>query len=182
MNIQSSIIIVDVETDGLDPFTANIMEIGIAELYLDIGRASLLLDTTICPPGPETWLKCWFMTHSGIKPDEIRQSPNFESIKPIIKPMLSSAPVTAYNLNFDSVVLRQHDIILEDTLPCLMLTCTDILRIPGKYGYWKYPSFQEAWNYFFPNRPMQQQHRAGDDAMRAAELAMALYEKGFLKK
>ncbi len=60
-------------------------------------------------------------------------------------------------------------------------TCKDILQLPGYYGDYKYPRFSEAWSHFFPGDVFVEKHRAGYDAYKEAMLAIAMFDKGFLK-
>ncbi|MDD5510645.1 MAG: 3'-5' exonuclease [Dehalococcoidales bacterium] len=176
------IFIVDTETDNVKPQLANILEIGMASLDLETGKIELLFDTLICPPGPETWTNCWFMNHCGLDPEFIRTAPKFTDIKTGIEAYLSFGPITAFNLSFDLQVLYKHGVRAGHTWPCLMLTTKDILKLPGRYGDWKYPKFSEAYNWFFPETPFEEKHRAGHDAIHEAKLAYALYKRGYFNR
>jgi hypothetical protein len=176
------IFIVDVETDNVKPQLANIMEMGMASLDLGTGKIELLFDTLIHPPGLELWTDCWFMQHSGVDPELIRKAPAFIDIKTGVEAYLTLGPVTAFNLSFDLQVLKKHDVHAFHTWPCLMLTTKDILKLPGRYGDWKYPKFSEAWSFFFPDTPLEDSQRAGSDALHEATLAFALYQKGYFNR
>lgn len=176
------IYVVDTETDNVKPQYANILEIGMACVDLSSGNIELLFDSLVCPPGPEAWCDCWFMNHAGIDPKLVRAAPKFTDIKDGIEAYLSLGPITAFNLSFDLQVLNKHYVRAPMTWPCLMLTTKDILKLPGRYGDWKYPKFSEAWSFFFPTEPFEEKHRAGDDALHEAKLALALYQRGYFKR
>jgi len=172
-----NILVVDVETNSVNPQRADILEVGMAMVELATGATELLVDTLINPDCPESeWLHCWFMEHSGINPDEIRQAPKFAAVKEEIQQHLLEYPVTAFNRSYDHQVLYRHGVKLPKLWPCLMLTCKDILKLPGFHGDFKYPKFSEAWNWFFPGEYFNEKHRAGHDVMHEARLAVALYQ------
>ncbi len=176
------ILVVDTETDSVKPQSANILEIGLASVDLDTGKTDLLWDSFVHPPGLEWWVDCFFMKNSGIDPDLIRAAPTIEEMEYGVEAYLSLEAVTAFNLYFDREVLFRHGIKIPNTWPCLMLTAKDILKLPGRYGDWKYPKFTEAWDYFFPDTPFEEKHRAGHDALHEAKLAYALYQRGYFNK
>ncbi len=174
------IVVVDTETTSTDPGVANIMEVGIATADLHSGEVNLLMDSLVCPDCPEDlWRTCWFMEHARLDPRKILGAPRFEEIAPLIDRCFAVGPVTAFNLGYDWQVLKRHGVTPSLVLPCLMLLTKDILKLHGRYDDWKYPKFAEAWEYFFPNEPLEENHRAGHHAMHAARMALALYYAGY---
>lgn len=177
-----NILVVDLETTSINPRQADILEVGLANVDLGSGKIELVSDTLICPESDEEgWLECWFMANSKLDPEVVRQAPKFSSVRKEVQRQVSELPVTAFNLNYDVQVLHRHQVQVPKRAPCLMLVCKDILCLPGYYGDYKYPKFSEAWQYFFPNEPFEEKHRAGYDAIHEARLAIALYERGYLK-
>jgi hypothetical protein len=176
------ILVVDTETNGVHT-GAHILEIAIAGLNTETGETKLLFDSFVRPAAEaREWLHCWYMENAKIEPGLIYQAPGILELRGRIEKLLWLYPVTAYNLAFDERILGYHDIRLSMTFPCLMKTCTDICRLPGKYGKWKYPTFGEAWRHFFPDRPFEEKHRAGHDVMAETELAKELFRQGYLKE
>jgi len=174
-------LIVDVETTSTNPQRADILEIGLVSVDPSSRKIDPIIDTLICPEcEEEVWLNCWFMTNSRLDPDLIRQAPKFASVREEVQRQVAALPVTAFNLNYDVQVLYRHQVKLPKRVPCLMLTCKDILCLPGYYNDYKYPKFSEAWGHFFPGEPFEEKHRAGHDVLHEARLAVALYERGYL--
>lgn len=175
-----SLLIVDVETDSNHPHHAHILEIAVARLNLGTGTVELPVDTLVRPDCPEdNWHGCWFMENSGVPAKLIRQALTFDSIRPRLESEIQG-PITAYNTEFDFTVLGRHGVDIPKPWPCLMLTCTPILRLPGRSDY-KWPKFSEAWHHFFPHERLTESHRAGPDAVNEAKLAFELYKGGYLK-
>lgn len=176
------LLVVDLETTSTNPQRADILEVALALVDLKKGETSILLDTLIQPDSPqEEWADCWFMEHSALKPDLILQAPKFAGrIKDEIQAACYLGPLTAFNLNYDIQILYRHGIKVYNRAPCLMLTCKDILCLPGYYGDYRYPKFSDTWLYFFPNEPFEAKHRAGHDVLHEAKLAIELYKQGLL--
>jgi DNA polymerase III subunit epsilon len=175
------ILIVDCETDSPKPQQAQMLEIAIARLNLDNGEAQLAFDSFIRPQY-DGWRDCWFVQNAKIPESVIDIAPPIEVVREQIVGILDSAPVTAYNLSFDLQVLFRHGVKIKQVWPCLMLTCKPILKLPGYYGDWKFPKFEEAWAHFFPRDSYSQQHRAGSDVLQEAKLAYALDQKGYFSR
>jgi len=178
-----NILVVDTETTGVNPQRAHILEVALASVDMATGATELPVDTLINPDCPESeWLGCWFMDHSHLDPAEIRRAPKFAAVKEEIQQHLLEYPVTAFNRSYDHQVLYRHGVRLPKLWPCLMLTCKDILKLPGFRGDYKYPKFGEAWSWFFPGQPFEEKHRAGHDVMHEARLACALFQGGYFNQ
>ena len=175
------VLIVDLETTSVNPQLAYILEVAISRVNLTSKEIDPIIDTLIYPECPaETWLDCWFMANSKLSPEMIWQAPKFTSVRDEVQKQVAALPVTAFNLNFDRQVLYRQNVQMPQRAPCLMLTCKDILKLPGYYNDYKFPKFSEAWGYFFPKEPFEEKHRAGHDVLHEAKLAIALYERGYL--
>lgn len=174
------IIVIDTETTGLDPLTSEILEIAIVGVDLNtLGHFETLLDTLVRPVYPD-WTDCWFMQHSGLAPELWDEAPSMKDMRDIIKSHFSEAPVTSYNRRFDLAMLAQYGIYPNHLCSCLMLEATNILKLPGRYGDYKWPSLKQSWEHFHPGKEFCEKHRAGSDAQYAAEVALALAKGGHI--
>jgi DNA polymerase-3 subunit epsilon len=192
-----NLLIIDTETDSTNPDLANILELALARLDLETGQVDIVFDSLILPDRPYLpgeLEECWWMQHSHVPVSFIQTALKFSEVRNDFAAILAVAPVTAYNLYYDRRVLRRHGLPIENVWPCLMQTCTPILKLPGHYhnpfpshygpddyGDYKYPKFTEAWNYFFPDLPFVERHRAAWDALHEAKLAYRLYRDGYLE-
>ena len=61
-----------------------------------------------------------------------------------------------------------------------MKIATNICKIKGKRGY-KWPSFEEAHAFFFPEIEYTEIHRGADDAYHEADLVYKLIKMGKFK-
>jgi hypothetical protein len=178
--MDNKLLIVDIETNSLSVQNAHILELALANLNLQTGKVDLVIDTLVQPDcSEENWRECWFIENSGVRVEEIRRASTFNMIRSQIEHEFKH-PITAYNTEFDFNILIRHGVMIPQPWPCLMRTCTPILKLPGSYGDYKYPKFTEAWHYFFPSERLVETHRAGPDAVNEARLAFELYKGGYL--
>ena len=72
--------------------------------------------------------------------------------------------------------------MVVNELPCPMLISTNICKIPGKRGGYKWPKAEEAYNFFCRTEETDEDwvelHRAADDAYHEAEIVKELYDRG----
>lgn len=182
------IAVIDIETTGRTPKTGTIVEIGICLLDLNTHFKSKLFDSTCREANFESLHEgrklenAWVFQNSSLKIDYVKNGPTWEEIKPKIQKILSKFAVTAYNKQFDLGFLQARGIKIRKELECPMIQATPILKIPGYYDKYKWPSVQECWEYFFPNKKdYLEEHRAYDDALHEADIVHALYEIGAWK-
>ena len=174
------LLIVDIETSGLDRANDDILELAAATVELSTGHGHMELDTLIQPVKP--YRDCWFTEHAGLTQKDFAGAPKFEDVRPQLQPFFDAYPATSYSCDFDMVFLNRYGIQWKHKWPCLMQTCTPILNLPGKYpGRPKFPSLDESCKFFFPDSPVEHgstEHRAFADARRGARIAYALGRKG----
>jgi len=175
------ITVVDLETDGVDPRTCQVLEVGIAVADLEAGTSELAFESLVCPPH-FGWEDCWFMQHAFLDRKDILEAPRFEEIKPKLEELMLVNPVTAYNLAFDLRIIYRHGISVPKQWPCLMQSAKPILRLPPYRGDWKYPKFSESWHYFFRTTPLEDAHRAGPDAVNEGKLLIQMAKMGHFAK
>lgn len=175
--------IIDLETTGLDPIYDLIVEIGIVELNLLTGETRVLFDSVVKEQTfGEEYRNSWIFENSDLTFEVVQNAPLFDDIIPDIQDILTKYSVTAFNKLFDLGFLKARGITMPNELPCIMLTATNILKIPflRSTKEFKWPNCQEAWNYFFPNSYYIEQHRALDDARHEAMIFFEIYRRGLL--
>jgi len=174
------IVVVDIETTGLDPISDIILEIGICELNLDTGECLKLFDKVVKEPKfSEDYRDSWIFLNSDLRFETVINAPDLEGFREEIQSILKKYPATAFNKAFDFSFFKNRGFKISFELPCPMMTLTSIMKIPHRsetYRY-KYPSVQEAWNYLFPNDYYQETHRAYDDAFHEARIVYEMQRK-----
>ncbi len=185
--MKNKILIIDIETTGFLP-KGEIVEIGIVELDIKTGEKKIIYDQIIKPTHAtkEEIDKSWIVEKGFLKTSDIlkgdliiNQIINVQDI--IVEYPLGS---TAFNNVFDFNFLENEGISFSKKLPCPMKLMTPICKLPhpsGRKGY-KWPSAQEAWEYFFgKNTGYIEKHRGADDAFHEADVVYALIKRGIFK-
>lgn len=182
----NKILVLDIETTGFLNQGGSIVEIGIVDLDLDNGNItevynSLLRESILTAKHREEPYG-WIFRNSDLNPDDVRNAPPAESVFPEVQKILDDYPsgCTAFNKAFDFGFLRDRGLKIKD-LPCPMLLSTDILKLPGRYGSYKWPKVEEAFDFFFPDNDYTELHRGLDDAKHEAMIVYKLYEMGVFK-
>jgi DNA polymerase-3 subunit epsilon len=172
--------IIDIETTNFFHNGGFIVEVGIASLDTETGDVETVFDSTCREDGMTAKdREAWIFQNSDLTVEEVRESPLFEDLKPEIQKHIDSFDaVTAYNKRFDFTFLLDRGIILGQEWPCPMLQATDVCKLPGRYGSFKWPKVEEAWTHFFPDEPYVELHRGADDALHEAKIVFKLFQLG----
>lgn len=174
--MEKIIAIVDIETTGLKYNEELILEIGIVLLNLKTGEIKKIYDEVVKEDGfGEEHKESWVFNNSDLTFEEIIRASPLDNIK--IQKIFNKYNATAYNKKFDFDFLKSRGLIINE-LPCPMIISTDICKLPGFYGNYKYPKVQEAWNFFFGETDYVEKHRGGDDAKHEALIVYELYKRG----
>lgn len=184
------IIVVDIETAGLSKeidFNRDlIVEIGIVGLDLETGKKKIIYDELVNQGITERHKDSWCFKNTSIKYGDVLRA------KPIdiqrIQFLMDNYMATAYNKRFDFSFLSKFGLKINE-LPCPMLLCTDICKIPPTERMrlyrpdikYKTPSAQEAYDFFFPESKYKESHRAADDALHEAAIVYELYKRNIFK-
>lgn len=186
MSKKNKILIVDIETTGLNPKYDFIVEIGIVSLDVKTFEKKIIYDSVIFETGTtaEIYLTSWIVENGFMNLDDMRKYKRFEDEKEIIQEIINNYPlgVAAFNIAFDIGFLESRGIKFKNKIPCLMKSCTDICKIPKKNNpeKFKWPKAQEAFDYFFGKTDYIELHRGADDAFHEADIAIELIKRGIL--
>jgi len=171
------IAIIDLETTGFSHTKNNIVEIGIARLDVLTGEITKLLDVVVREEtfGPHC-KKEWVFKNTSLTYAEVIKAKPLEFYRKQIQEIFNTYPITAFNTGFDFRFLRDRKFIIDVTVPCLMNSSTNVLKIPHPKYIFKKPNFQEAWNFFNKGADYIEAHRAYDDAEHEAKYAYQLFK------
>ncbi len=176
------ILIIDIETTGFLNKGGKIVEVGIVELDLTDGKRKILFDKVTHERGitKAEVENSWIVNNSNLTVEDVRHSKRLDLLKPEIQQIIDQYPagITAYNRSFDLDFMESRGFRFPKKLPCPMLLSTDILKLPGKYGNYKWPKVEEAYDYYFSDNDYVEAHRGADDAMHEAEIVYELYKRG----
>lgn len=167
--------VLDIETTGLDPYFDMICEIGLCFLNLDSGKIEPIFNIICQEENKDFDENSWIFQNSDLTIYIVREAPYLEKYRETLQRILDKNPCTAYNQNFDFSLLESRDFKIHKKFWDPMRRLTPILKIPRYNGY-KWPSVQEAYNYFYPKERYVERHRALDDAKHEAKIIYATYK------
>ncbi|MHA1488571.1 MAG: 3'-5' exonuclease [Promethearchaeota archaeon] len=174
------IIVLDIETTALKPNSGIICEVGLCFLNLKTGNVDRIFDT-ICQEKKHIDPNAWIFKNSDLQYDEVINAPFIDDFKGVLQDLFDlKYPITAFNQKFDFGYLENRGFKIHEKFWDPMLKLMNILRIPGYYDRFKWPSVQEAWNFFFSDSDYIEKHRALDDAIHEAKIIHETYK--LLKK
>ncbi len=160
------LVALDLETTGLDPHRDRIIEVGAVRFRWD----GTILDEFQHLVNPGRGLAYRISQLTGIDDAMLREAPSWEEVRPQLVAFVGDAPVVGHNVQFDLSFLRTHGV----TLPGQPLDTFDLatMLLPGLGRY----------NLGFLARtlgvPLQDAHRALDDARATALIFATLLERG----
>lgn len=181
------ILILDIETTNFLNRNGKIVEVGLVELDLDNGQRTIVFDQVCHEDGItlEEVQTSWIVNNSDLKMEDIRHSKNLKLLKDEIQTIIDSYPdgATAFNNDFDFGFFKSRGFTFPKELPCPMKLSTNICKIPSRNGYpgFKWPSVEEAYDFFFPDNDYTETHRGADDAFHEAEIVFELYKRKIFK-
>jgi DNA polymerase-3 subunit epsilon len=179
------ILVIDIETTDFLKSGGKIVEVGIVELNLLNGQKKILYDKVTHERGitRDEVENAWIISNSDLTVEDVRTSKRLDLLLPEIQNILDRYPLgaTAFNRSFDFDFLENRGIHFPKKLPCPMLLSTDVCKLPGMRGKFKWPKVEEAYNHFFPNNSYVEKHRGADDAFHEADIVYKLYRKGLFK-
>jgi DNA polymerase III epsilon subunit-like protein len=91
----------------------------------------------------------------------------------------------AHNASFEVEILRlaycrEGWVLPEKKITCTMQLATPLTKIDGGTRGWKWPKLEEAYRYFYPDRPFEYAHSAYYDCTYCREIWTAMRDRGLL--
>lgn len=175
------IVIIDIETTGFLQKGGKIVDIGIVELNLEDGSMEVLFDQVTHERGitKEEVEDSWIVKNSSLTLEEIRHSKRLDHYKEELQSIFDKYYVTAFNKAFDFGFLRDRGLLIKKELDCPMHVCTNICKLPGKFGKYKWPKVEEAMATLIPEiENYVEAHRGCSDALDEAQIVYKLYQMG----
>ena len=153
-----------------------ICEIGICSLDLDTGKIEPVFHIICQEDNKKIDDSAWIFQNSDLAICSVRNSHYLEKYRDPLQSKLNKYPCTAYNQRFDFGFLKVRDFKIPTKFWDPMHKLASILKIPRYDGTYKWPSVQEAYDYFFPKEKYVERHRALDDAKHEAKIIYATYK------
>lgn len=179
------ILIIDIETTDFLQKGGKIVEIGAVDLNLGTGEIRNVFSAVTHEKGitKDEVEQSWIIANSDLTLDDIRFSKSLDKIKPHFQDVIDCYPLgaTAFNNAFDFGFLDDRGFRFPKKLPCPMLLSTNVCKIPGSRGGYKWPNVMEAHKHFFGDVGYIEKHRGQDDAYHEAQIVHELYKLGIFK-
>ncbi len=177
-------LVIDIETSALEPSDGAILEIGIVKVDFDKKTVDPVEDIMIKEENFSSMVSksAWIFQNSDLTYEDVKKNgvPLDGDLKTKLQGLFDNNSVTAYNSYFDIGWLGSRGFSFPLEGECLMHTATPIVKIPHPWnGGYKWPNFQETWDYFFPSTDYMESHRALDDALHEGQVCLKMYEMGY---
>ena len=173
------IVVVDIETTGFSHQEDCILEISVCKLDLDSGVCSELFNKVIKEKHYSMkHRRAWIFKHSDLRYEDILNAKPLSFYKKQLQRIFNIFPATAFNKRFDFDFLKDRGFLIKE-LPCPMIIATNILKLPPRKPntLYKWPSVEETWKYFFPEKEYIEKHRAYDDSVHEALIIFEMYKR-----
>lgn len=162
---KSTLVILDLETTGLSPFSA-----GITEIYMRKIKSGEVIDEFHSLVNPQRSIPNFITKLTGITNEMVLNSPKINDIKDDIKNFVDGAIVVGHNINFDMNFLRHYVGIENESLCTLCLSRRVFSTNPlSSYRLSNICKHLEI--------PMDVTHRAKDDVLLTEQLFNVLKNK-----
>lgn len=159
------IIVIDLETTGLSPYSDAIVEIAACKLNLETGTIEPVFNKLCQEKNKEIERKAWIFTHSDLDYWDVYNAHYLTEYRKEIQHLLNTYPVTAYNQEFDFGFLEERGFKIRKRFWDPMHEFTDLVAIPYNDWEYKWPKVEESWYHFFPNVKYPGRHRALEDSI-----------------
>lgn len=140
-----------------------------------IQKAEYLIRTVDGSPVPTKASGVHGITTEILERDGVPAHMMYEPLAAIFE---RASQVVAFNVKFDSLVLRafcaklgRPDLLAGKSIHCAMLEMKDVLRMPGKFGDFKWPSLAESYAFVTGGEEIENAH----DALADVEATVVVY-------
>ncbi len=168
------LLVIDIETTGLDVETDAIVEIGAALADTDTKEIEVVFDKII---KDETWKpaihkNAWIFQNSDLKPEQIESAPTLKEVFDELQELITKYDTVAFNLKFDERFLTKRGFVFNKS-KCLMEAVKNYVVFKNETGRSVKPSVEEIYNHFLVGKDEAkyvESHRAANDAVDEAKI------------
>src|SRR5258708_5272213 len=159
------LVAIDLETTGLDPSTAQIIEIGAVKF-----QDNQVLDTYSTLVDPESQIPAKVTSITGITQEKLLGAPKLREVLPQIKEFVGTAPLVGHNIEFDLRFLNKAGAFEANPSVDTYELASVVLPTTPRYNL---NALMQELNLL----PEGDYHRALADALATARVYMALWDK-----
>ena len=175
------ILVIDIETTGLDPKINSIVEIAAVLLNTKTGKIKKKFDSLIHEKEKEFFSNDWIFENSNLKFEDVMKfGKPIEEIRSKLQKLFRKFSCTSYNQQFDFGFLIERGFSFKKRTKDPMLVLTNVLKIDRGFENYKWPSVQEVIDFF--GWDITEPHRALEDAKIEAKIIFESIKRGICKK
>ena len=169
VDINNSFVAIDLET--ANSFRGSVCELGLVRIV--DGVVDETFTSLFRPHTDHAHFDAINISIHGIRPAEVRDSPEFVDMWPSIQEFIGELPLVAHNAAFDTGALRELFSLYEIPVPSMDYFCTLVMsrRLLDLVSY-SLPFVAKDLGIALSNH-----HRANSDALCAAEVALAMLNR-----
>jgi DNA polymerase III epsilon subunit-like protein len=177
------ILVIDIETTGLNPAHHRIIEVAAVLLDFSTYDYKVIFESLVNPnlytKEDVTKALKYHLDQGKFTVEEIHFADYSSRVIPRFRKAVGKLPWTAFNSEFEAKFLTQGIWNLHGPSGCLMHAATEPCGIPDEYGGCKWPKLVEAYEILLDTKiDSNFLHRAKADAILATEVLIALHKKG----
>ncbi|MGH2536057.1 MAG: helicase C-terminal domain-containing protein [Candidatus Promineifilaceae bacterium] len=161
---KDAIVVVDLETTGLDPRRDSIIEV--AAVTVAGGRIADEWSSLVDPGRP---LPAYIASLTGISQEMLAGAPDMGRLRPTLRAILGERPIAGHNVEFDLAFLQAENLALGNRRLDTLSLASILLPRAGRYSLAALSRLLAL-----PSAADGRAHRALYDARRTAELWLAL--------
>ncbi len=189
-NGSEEIYVLDTETTGLEGAPRDfVVDVGICKVDLSKGTVEDVY-SSVLGYDTEEWddylRNAWIFENTDMTLDMVEEAPLALTVIDDVRRILRKKAVTSYNTGYDfNKFLYQEPWNLRGwfmEFPDIMKAATNVCKLPGYYGDYRYPKLDHAYSTIVEGDPAgiggKQDHRALSDARMASYVMIAMYRNG----
>lgn len=184
------LLVIDIETTGLDIASDAIVEIGAALVDTDTKEIEVVFDKVLKDKywNPIAHKNAWIFETSSLTVDDVEKAEPFSQHFDYLQELITKYDTVAFNLKFDERFLTRSGIVFNKS-KCLMEAVKNYVTFKNENGRSVKPSVEEIYNHFLveeSSEPYVEKHRAASDAVDEAKIMLHMIklkaDKGYVKK
>lgn len=170
------LLVIDIETTGLEAGSDSIVEIGAALADAKTGEIEVVFDKVVKDDkwNPSLHKKAWIFENSDLKFEDVEKAEHLSTYFDELQNLFSTYDTVAFNLKFDEKFLTERGFKFNKS-KCLMESVKNYVVFKNENDRSVKPSVEEIYNHFLVDKEQPayvEQHRAASDAVDEAKIML----------
>lgn len=170
------LLVIDIETTGLDIESDSIVEIGAALVDAKTQNIEVVFNKVVKDKywNRQNHKDAWIFGKSNLTPDDVENAKPLDDYFDELQNLITTYDTVAFNLKFDERFLIRNGFTFNKR-KCLMEAVKNYVTFKNETGRTVKPSVEEIYNHFFVDKgaePYVEKHRAASDAIDEAKIML----------